>query len=144
MNHVLTATKIFVLFLLPSITFAAKHSEVTGNLEMLDPLTSLATVNSAELAYHRYGDQVTFGVSVEGSLARKGWIYVTLVCWQESEVVYQASNWNDYTFTLSDLAGQGLEWDGYPAECTADLIYRVEKGKQAILEYLDSVGFAVN
>jgi hypothetical protein len=82
-------------------------------------------------------------VAIEGRVAKNSRIYVTVVC-RQPDVVFQASNWTDYTFTMTDLAGQGLVWDGSAADCTASLIYRVDKGRQVVHTILDDVPFAVN
>jgi hypothetical protein len=123
--------------------FAAKDSGVTGTLTMMGPDLSTAFESLSGSLYPAYGDNVAFDVAVEGRLARNSWIYVTVVCRQQDSVVYQSSNWTDFTFAMEDLPGQGLEWDGNPAECTANLVYRVEKGREAVLQYLDSTSYSV-
>lgn len=126
---------------------AAKSTGVTGTLTMSGDELSFASTASSDTSGSIspvYGDSVSFDVEVDGRLARNSWLYVTAVCRQQDTVIYQSSNWTDFVFVMEDQLGQGLEWDGYPAECTASLIYRVEKGKEAVLQYLDSTSFDVN
>jgi hypothetical protein len=124
--------------------FAAKNSGVVGSLTMLNSETSPEVYSLSGSIYPSYGDQVFFDAAVEGRMARTSWLYVTVVCRQDDSVIFQSSNWTDFTFSMVDLNGQGLEWDGEPAECTANLIYRVEKGKEAVLQYLDEVSYTVH
>jgi hypothetical protein len=133
-----------ILLTMSSGLIAAKSSGVTGTLTMLEDDSSTALKSLSGSISPVYGDNVAFAVVTEGRLARNSWVYVTVVCRQQDSVVYQSSNWTDFTFAMEDLPGQGLEWDGNPADCTANLIYRVEKGQTAVIQYLDSTSFDVN
>lgn len=120
---------------------AGKNVDVSGTLDMISPEAS--TLSSTP--YPSYGDEVRFNVDVNGRLANNSRIYVTVVCSQEEQVVYQASAWtDDFAFTMEDLPGQGLYWDGEPAMCTANLIYREQKGKSYVLYWLDTLPYVVN
>ena len=92
-----------------------------------------------------YGDTIYF-VENDVVLTNKQRSYVTVVCYQDGVVVYQASNWGEELlgFTMEDLLGQGLEWPGGYADCSASLIIREKKGKSYVLNIVDSVDFAVD
>ena len=147
MNYLKIALRVSlvaIMFATSSSLLAAKKSGVAGTLTMMEPSTSPEVYSLSGSIYPVYGEHILFDVAVEGAVARNSWIYVTVVCSQQDTIIYQSSNWTDFTFALEDLPGQGLEWDGDPAECTANLIYRVEKGREAVITYLDSVSFDVN
>ena len=91
-----------------------------------------------------YGDSVSYEVNISGKLSKNSRVYITTVCGQDGLIVYQSSNWSDYTFIMEDQTGQGLEWDGSEANCSANLMYRVKKGKGYIIEILDQDSFIVN
>ena len=65
------------------------------------------------------------------------------VCTQGDQVVYQWSADPDFDFPLVDQAGQGLDWLGGDADCEASLVYRVKKGKNVEITYLDTEAFHV-
>jgi hypothetical protein len=88
-----------------------------------------------------YGDTISFDTDVSGKTSPKSTIYVTVVCTQGDAVVYQYSGAPDATYPLADQAGQGLEWDGDDADCSATLIYKVPKGKAYELTWLDVAEF---
>ena len=88
-----------------------------------------------------YGDTATFTCTVEGKQSPKAKVYVTVVCLQDGEAVYQKSGPPDSDFVLTDLAG--LEWDGGPADGIAALIYRVDR-REDIIVTLDQVTFEVS
>jgi len=108
---------------------------VTGSIELASP------ARTAEAgAWPRYGDSVAFSTSVEGRLAPHSRVYVLVVCLQGDKVVYQWSGDRDFAFPLSDQEGQGLEWDGGAASCSATLVYFVDRHEDEIT-YLDSTTF---
>lgn len=109
---------------------------VTGTIE-------LAAATAERSAGPTYGSRVGFNVEISGSMAPKSQLYVTVVCLQNDVVVYQASADPDAEFALADQPGQGLEWDGGDAACSATLIYKVTKGKGYDLTFLDETGFKV-
>jgi len=90
-----------------------------------------------------YGSEVSFDTAVSGTMAPKSDVYVTVVCVQNNAVVYQYSGGTDAAYPLADQAGQGLEWDGGDADCSATLIYSVRKGKSFDLTWLDIEEFHV-
>lgn len=91
-----------------------------------------------------YGDTVWFDTTVEGKTASNSMIYILLACWQDGVVVYQSSAAPDSGFPLVDQGSTQLEWHGGGADCTASLIYRVEKGKNVSITVLDQTHFAVS
>ena len=91
----------------------------------------------------RYGTEVAFDTAVSGTMAPKSGLYVTVVCLQRGTVVYQYSGDPDVSYPLADQAGQGLEWDGGDADCSATLIYSERKGKSFDLTWLDIEEFHV-
>jgi hypothetical protein len=80
---------------------------------------------------------------VEG-VSSKSRTYVTVVCLQQSSVVYQWSANPDFAFPLQDQAGQGLEWDGGSANCSGTLINREDKGRKITIRLLDDAPFSVD
>ena len=115
---------------------SAPPSPPSGSIE----LASSARLSS-EGAWPQYGDTVGFDVTLDGKLDSKARIYVTVVCLQGDTAVYQVSGDPNGSFTLSDTAG--LEWDGGAASCTAALAYRLQKGNNVELTYLDETTFDV-
>lgn len=110
----------------------------TGTIELAQPAEFSAFDATT---WPQYGDTVGFAVTVDGKVAKQARLYVTVVCSQGSTVVYQRSGAPDAGFPLED--GQGLEWDGGASDCSATLIYRVDKGKNTVITHLDSTTFDV-
>ena len=92
----------------------------------------------------RYGGSVSFVTTVQGRPAAKSSLYVTVVCSQGSTLVYQWSAAPSFTFPLVDQAGQGLEWPGGAASCSATLVYKVPQGRGYSITWLDQVAFGVS
>jgi hypothetical protein len=99
---------------------------------------------------YSYGDSAQFSTTVSGRVPNKGYLYLSVVCWQGTErvdpVVYQWSNHNlDFAFPLIDQNGQGLEWDGQAASCAVVLYYREDNGPRgsSYIEQLDRHDFEV-
>ncbi len=111
-------------------------STVTGTITLGGDGSALAAA-----AVPSYGGEVSFQTTVDGRLANKSKVYITLVCYQGDTVVYQYSGSQSQVFPLDDQAGQGLEWDGGDADCSARLIYRVQKGKSYSMTWLDEEQF---
>jgi len=126
-----------VLVLAATPAFGAKGGNkgdaVTGSIALHTDTARLAAAEAGP----RYGTEVMFDTAVSGTMAPKSGVYVTVVCMQEKTVVYQYSGEPDEAYPLADQAGQGLEWDGGDAECSATLIYSVRKGKSFDLTWLD-------
>jgi hypothetical protein len=118
-----------------SAALSAPPSGPSGSIELASP----ATLSSG--AWPQYGDTIGFDVTLDGKLDGKARIYVTVVCLQGDTAVYQVSGDPNGSFTLSDTAG--LEWDGGAASCIAALAYRLQKGNNIELTYLDETTFAV-
>jgi hypothetical protein len=112
---------------------AAGGSNVTGSIEVAPSTASQMS----------YGDTVYFATTVEGRLAPKSKVYVTVVCSQDGRLVYQYSGSRDYGFPLVDQAGAGLEWPGGSASCEATLIYKVPTGRSYTYYWLDQTMFEV-
>ncbi len=125
-----------VLVLAAAPAFAAKGGNdkvgVTGSIT-LQSAARLAAGTSGP----SYGDTISFDTNVDGKLSPKATVYITVVCTQGDTVVYQYSGAPNSAFPLADQAGQGLEWDGGEADCSATLIYRVPKGKSYDITWLD-------
>lgn len=130
-----------ISLLIASPAGAAKQQGPTGTIELMPDGAAAATVDAASTAAYQYGESVAFQTTVDGRVSAKATVYVTVVCMQGNEVVYQYSGDRDGSFPLADQAG--LEWDGGDASCEAWLIYRVEKGKSAEITMLDMVPFDV-
>ena len=131
----LIAAFVLVLLALPA---AAAPQPPTGTIELGSSEARLATSSLS------YGDDVGFTVTLDGKISKQARVYIAVVCLQCAEVVYQWSGDPGFTFPLIDQAGQGLDWDGGSADCTATLVHRVQKGKSAEITYLDYVNFWVN
>lgn len=87
-----------------------------------------------------YMDTISFNTVVENAAAKAD-VYITVICMQGDDVVYQVSGARDADFLLNDRAG--LEWDGAAATCEGWLVHRVKKGKGSEITYLDMVAFDV-
>jgi hypothetical protein len=116
-----------------------KGNEVTGSIALHSDAARL----SDAAAGPSYGSEVSFDTEVSGTMAPKSDVYVTVVCVQNDTVVFQYSGGVDAAYPLADQAGQGLEWDGGDADCSATLIYSVRKGKSFDLTWLDVEEFHV-
>lgn len=114
-------------------------NEVTGTIDLMS--AEAADAGAAPAGPH-YGGTVEFDTVVTGDLANKSSVYITVVCTQDDTVVYQYSGPEGTVFPLADQAGQGLEWDGGAADCSAMLVYRVDKGRTTTINWLDVEEFA--
>jgi hypothetical protein len=129
--------------------FAAPPSGPTGMIELMNSPSSAESTLSEPLdaSGPTFGGVAEFHTEVYGKVSAKARVYVSVVCWQGDDVVYQysqASSTDDYSFPLVDQAGQGLNWEnGGDAECEAWLIYRVEKGKRSEITVLGTETFKV-
>jgi hypothetical protein len=133
----LTAALVGLVAVVPGPAVAGgKGSTVTGSIE----LASGSRVASDGSTSPRYGQSVAFATTVEGRLASKSKVYVTVVCVQDGRVVYQWSADPGFTFPLQDQAG--LEWNGGGASCSATLIYRIDR-REDIITWLDQTSFDV-
>jgi hypothetical protein len=112
---------------------------VTGTIE-LDVPVGFSTTAEVSMSY---GGSAHFRTTVEGKIGSKAYVYVTVVCVQGKTVVYQWSADPGFTFPLVDQAGQGLEWSGGDADCTAALVYRDEAGRTPTVIFLDQTTFHV-
>jgi hypothetical protein len=106
---------------------SAGGSTVTGTIEVAPSIAPQM----------RYGDTLYFSTTVEGRLASKSKVYVTVVCSQDGRLVYQWSGPRDYGFPLVDQAGAGLDWPGGAAWCEATLVYKVPTGRTYTYSWLD-------
>ncbi|NNE73317.1 MAG: hypothetical protein HKN26_06620 [Acidimicrobiales bacterium] len=113
--------------------------DVTGTIELM----AVESDDGGAAVAPSYGSTVMFATDINGELSSKSSVYVTVVCMQGAEVVYQYSGSTTSAFLLFDQAGQGLEWNGGAADCSAALVHRVEKGKNTTITYLNTVEFAV-
>jgi hypothetical protein len=114
----------------------AGKSIPTGDIELAGSTERVAGGNEI-----RYGEAVAFETVVEGRMGPKSRVYVTLVCAQDGQVVYEWSAGVDFSFPLVDQEGQGLDWDGAEAECTGALMYYEEGGKSPLIANLDQTEF---
>ena len=122
----------------------AGRNDVAGDIwvDMSESGVAAAAASSGD-AWGTYGEPISFGHRLTGKISKQARIYVSVVCTQDDQVVYQWSANPDFDFPLVDQAGQGLEWDGGDADCTASLVYRVKKGKNVEITYLDTEAFHV-
>jgi len=122
-------------------TSLAAPSGPTGTIDLKTSGTQQLSAPLGSTSY-RYGGNVEFQTSVNGRTSG-GTLYVSVVCLQGSNVVYQWSGDPAASYPLTDQAGDGLNWDGGAASCSGSLIYRVQKGKGFVFTTLDSVPFDV-
>jgi hypothetical protein len=120
---------------------AAPASGPTGSIDVASAGVAARTAGASTGL--QYDGTVAFDTSVEGKISSKARVYVTVVCWQGDQIIFQYSADPDFAFPLTDQAGQGLEWNGGDADCEAWLLYRVEKGRSAEITMLDMVEFHV-
>ncbi len=110
----------------------------------LDAVSS-GTESAGDQALY-YGDNAGF-VQRNVLLGSNERSYVTVICTQGNDVVYQASQWGAdlVVFTLADLGGQGLDWDpaAGPAACDASLIINEKRGKKVTITTVDQISFDV-
>jgi hypothetical protein len=122
-------------FLAATPAFAAPPSGPSGNF---------TSNNTSDLTFGGHAD---FTATVDGKVSAKATIYVSVVCSQAGNVVYQyskTSSTEQYSFPLIDQAGQGLDWkNGGGASCEAWLIHRVEKGRSSEITVLETIPFDV-
>ena len=134
-NLTAVAGTLAAILALATPAFAGK-STLSGSIE----LASATALGLASIG-PTYGGEVSFEISVDGKLSSQSRVYVAVVCEQKDRIVYQWSADPDFDFPLVDQAGQGLEWDGGDAACTATLIYRVERGRNVEIRFLDQTSF---
>lgn len=128
---------------------AAPRSAPSGSIELMQPVAALSAPgevgSSSTPPPLTYDGNAEFVTTVEGNVSSKGYVYVTLVCWQAGTVVYQYSAAPDFAFPLHDQLGQGLEWNPTAdASCEAWLIYRVDKGRSSDITVLGTETFDVS
>lgn len=123
----------------------ARPSSPEGTIELQAMTESeLEVSRSASLAEPgvSYGDEVSFATEVTG-VSNRATVYITVVCMQGLEVVYQTSGSTDESFLLMDQGGDNLSWDGQAADCGAWLQHSVKKGKGSEITNLDTDFFSV-
>jgi hypothetical protein len=129
--------------------FCAVVLPVAAVLALMSPADAGSSVPTGTIALAptaqalRYGGFVSFVTTVQGKLAPKSRVYVTVVCLQGSTAVYQYSSAPDFAFPLVDQPSEGLEWNGGSASCTATLIYKVPQGRTYAIYWLDQTAFDV-
>lgn len=128
--------------------YAGKNSTLTGSLELLSPDNSSAVflvdgeeTNALPATWPTYGDQVAFDVQVDGRVDKNSQLFVRLVCRTGGSAIYQAVQVAPSEF-IFDLDFE--QWKDWATECSAELVYRVEKGKNRIDNYLDTASFSLN
>lgn len=123
-----------------SAATAAKPSGPTGSIELAADSGEALAVARASYGV-AYNDTVSFDTTVDGA-GPKAQVYITVICMQGRDVVYQVSGAVDADFTLDDRAG--LVWDGGAADCEAHLVHRVKQGRGYEITYLDMDAFSVS
>jgi hypothetical protein len=90
-----------------------------------------------------YGDTIDYKSSVIGGYSHPVNTYVTTVCFQGDEMVFQRSAQQGVPIHLYDQIGGGLEWDGGTASCSATLMYREVNSDTVDVYVVDGVSFDV-
>ncbi len=112
------------------------HSDVPSGVE-----GSLALKNKGKLYY---GDTISYKSSVSGVYFGDVNTYITTVCFQGDEMVFQKSVLQGVSVHLYDQIGSSLDWDGKNASCSATLMYReVGKDDKVDVYIVDSMSFDV-
>lgn len=144
---------LFATFATSSSAIAGKPSKIVAEEAYLEgPIVNpnsvlgLSNEASANNGILYYGEDAGF-VQHNILLSNNQRSYVTVICVQGGNVVYQASQWGAgiLAYTMEDLAGQGLEWyeGSGEANCTATLIVNEQKGKRTTITEVDQIAFDV-
>ncbi len=112
------------------------HTDVPSGVE-----GSLSLKNKGKLYY---GDIVSYESNVSGVYFGDVNTYITTVCFQGDEMVFQKSVLQGVKVYLHNHAGSGLDWDEKEASCSATLMYReVSKNNKVDIYIIDSTSFDV-
>lgn len=114
------------------------HTDVPKGVE-----GSLELKNKGDL---RYGDTISYRSNISGVYLGDVNTYITTVCFQGDEMVYQKSVLQGVRVHLYDQIGSSLNWDGKNASCSASLMYREvgDDGNDVNVYIVDSVSFDVS
>jgi hypothetical protein len=91
----------------------------------------------------QYGDSIAYKSSFEEAVGDGASAFITTVCFQDDEMVYQVSAEEDASVYLYDQREGRLEWDGKNASCTATLMYRTVSSDTVHVSLIDSLTFEV-
>jgi hypothetical protein len=108
----------------------------TTTPEGIEGVLSLASRNNP-----RYSDSVTYKSNVSGKLPSNANVYITTVCFQGEDMVFQKSIQQKGSLYLQDESLSGFRWDGEDASCSATLMYRTEESD--IVYVVDSITYEV-
>ncbi len=90
-----------------------------------------------------YGDTIEYRSTASGVGGRNSTTYITTVCFQDDELVFQRSVPQGASVYLYDQVGGVYEWDGHDASCTASLMYREVSGDRINVYVVESTSFEV-
>jgi hypothetical protein len=90
-----------------------------------------------------YGDTVSYKSKMSGVSVETGNTYITTVCFQGDNMVFQRSVQQGVPIHLYDQIIEGLDWDGGAASCSATLMYRTISGGSINVYVVDSISFDV-
>jgi|GEM_PF-6202443 len=148
-KHIRPFLGVMLVFSVALLVYLAVHRSTSNLVDALQqqPATGLGVEGTISMrsngAAPFYGSLITFDGRAVGSTHASAQTYVTVVCFQGSELVYQFNAKPGVKFLLTDPLEPGFNWDGGPASCNASLIYRVPGETQAELYMLDSMSFDV-
>lgn len=112
MRRLTILAAIVMLAAASSVNYAQGQGKGKGHNAATSTLSLVNVTDSSRNGSANYGDQVTFDVSTDQT-----WNQVSLICTQNSEVVFGAVWPNTSILTLSST-----KWVGGAAECSAVLI----------------------
>jgi hypothetical protein len=127
---------------------AARPSGPSGEIYLMQPpIPALSTLGETpppddETLVVTYGEFADFDTVLEGKVSAKSSVYVKVLCSQDGSGVYHQDGLRDTSF-LMQSQGNKLNWNGQEADCEANLLYRVDKGKSSQFTLLDSEDFTV-
>jgi hypothetical protein len=70
-----------------------------------------------------YGDAVSFEHRIDGKIAKKYTLSMSVTCYQGNQTVYVWYGQPDFAFPLHDQTADGSAWDGGAATCRTNLQY---------------------
>jgi hypothetical protein len=129
---------------------AARPSGPSGEIYLMQPpppSAALSTLGETpppddETLEVTYGEFADFDTSLEGKVSAKSSVYVKVLCSQDGSGVYHQDGLRDTSFLMQSQGGK-FNWTGQEADCEANLLYRVDKGKSSQFTLLDSEQFTV-
>ena len=132
---------VFAIFLFMKIYSAT--SDLTQVIHTNAPEGVEGSIKLVSRGQVVFGDTIEYRTTASGIYSTKSNTYVTTVCFQGENMVYQMSAQQGVDFYMYDQMGSALEWDGGDASCSATLMYREVTGDTINVYVVDSISFEV-